>query len=156
MHTFPGAGAARVHWLIVGVIAAVGIAALWGAWWLWWRLPKRQVERLRLTIRDPKARADVEDNLRKTITQVFGGIVVLFGGAAALIGAGLAYYGTRQTLRANADQARRSAQAAHDLLISNQVSRGFEQLGNEKSMVVRLGGIYALEGVRALKRRCPI
>jgi hypothetical protein len=78
---------------------------------------------------------------------VFGGIVVLFGGAAALIGAGLAYYGTQQSLRATADQARRSDRAAHDLLISNQVSRGFEQLGNEKSMVVRLGGIYALEGV---------
>jgi hypothetical protein len=38
-------------------------------------------------------------------------------------------------------------QASRDLLISNQVSKGFEQLGNEKSIVVRLGGIYALEGV---------
>jgi uncharacterized protein YjbI with pentapeptide repeats len=135
-------------WSIVGVIVAVGIAAVsWGVWWLWWRFPRRQVERLRLSIRDPKARADVEDNLRKAITQVFGGIVVLFGGTAALIGAGLAYYGTQQTLRANVDQASRGDQAAHDLLISNQVSRGFEQLGNEKSVVVRLGGIYALEGV---------
>jgi hypothetical protein len=37
-------------------------------------------------------------------------------------------------------------QAAHDLLISNQVSKGFEQLAGEK-LAVRLGGIYALEGV---------
>jgi uncharacterized protein YjbI with pentapeptide repeats len=42
------------------------------------------VDRLRLTIRDPKARADVEDNFRKTIGQ-------LIGGAAVLIGAALAY-----------------------------------------------------------------
>jgi uncharacterized protein YjbI with pentapeptide repeats len=135
-----------MQWLISGIAAGLGIAIVLGAWWLWWRLPKRQVERLRMTIRDPKARADVEDNFRKTITQLFGGIVVLFGGAAALIGAGLAYYGTQQTLRINADQARRSEQAARDLLISNQASKGFEQLGSDK-IVVRLGGIYALEGV---------
>ena len=138
-----------MSWPTVGIItAAIGLAAaaLFGVWWLWWRLPKRQVDRLRLTIRDPKARADVEDNFRKTITQVFSAIVVLFGGAAALVGAGLAYYGTQQTLRANGDQARRSEQTSHDLLISNQVSKGFEQLGN-MNVNVRLGGIYALEGV---------
>jgi uncharacterized protein YjbI with pentapeptide repeats len=97
------------------------------------------VARLSLTVYDPKARADVEDNFRKTITQ-------LLGGAAVLIGAGAAYYGTLQTLQINKDQAQRSEQAAHDLLISNQVSKGFEQLGSDK-IVVRLGGIYALEGV---------
>jgi hypothetical protein len=132
--------------LLVGVVAAIVIAILCGTWWLWWRLPKRQVDALKLTVYNPKARADVEDNFRKTITQLFGGIVVLFGGAAALIGAGLAYYGTQQTLRVNAEQARRSEKAARDLLISNQVSKGFEQLGSDK-VVVRLGGIYALEGV---------
>jgi hypothetical protein len=36
--------------------------------------------------------------------------------------------------------------ASHDLLISNQVSKGFEQLANDK-ITERLGGIYALEGV---------
>jgi len=37
---------------------------------------------------------------------------------------------------------------AHDLLISNQVAKGFELLGNkEKQLQQRLGGIYALEGV---------
>jgi uncharacterized protein YjbI with pentapeptide repeats len=117
-----------MQWPIVSVIAAVGIAALLGAWWLWWRLPKRQVNRLRLTIRDPKARADVEDNFRKTIGQ-------LLGGAAVLIGAVLAYL-----------QFSQQQLASHDLLISNQVSKGFEQLGSDK-IVVRLGGIYALEGV---------
>src|SRR6516162_4207528 len=40
-------------------------------------------------------------------------------------------------------------QASRDLLVSNQVSKGFEQLGQAgiDKVVVRLGGIYALEGV---------
>src|SRR5215469_1129438 len=67
-------------WLVAGVVPVVPL----GAWWLWWRLPKRQVDRLRLTIRDPKARADVEDNFRKTISQ-------LLLAAGALVGAGIAY-----------------------------------------------------------------
>ena len=58
---------------IAGAAAAVSVAILWGAWWLWWRLPKRQVDRLRFTIRDPKARADVEDNFRKTIANCLAG-----------------------------------------------------------------------------------
>jgi hypothetical protein len=96
----------------VGVIVVVAAA-------LWW--PKWQVNLLRLKIRDPKARADVEDNFRRTIGQ-------LLGGAAVLIGTGFAYYQSQLTI------------------ISQQVSKGFEQLGSDK-VVVRLGGIYALEGV---------
>jgi hypothetical protein len=107
-------------WVIVVVAAAL--------WWLWWRLPKWQVNRLRLQIRDPKARADVEDNFRKTIGQLLGGVAVL-------VGAGIAYYQTQLT-----------SQASRDQVISQQVSKGFEQLGSDK-VVVRLGGIYALEGV---------
>jgi uncharacterized protein YjbI with pentapeptide repeats len=114
-------------WLLAGVAGL----AIYGAWWLWWRLPKRQVERLRLTIRDPKARADVEDNFRKTIGQ-------LLGGAAVLAGAGFAYL-----------QFQQQQTAAHDLVISNQVAKGFELLGHKDKdeITLRLGGIYALEGV---------
>jgi len=112
----------------IAVIAVVALALLYGIWWLWWRLPKRQTDRLALIIRDPKARADVEDNIRKTVGQALGG-------AAVLIGAGSALF-----------QFLQQQKAAHDLLISNQVSKGFEQLAS-KEPVMRLGGIYALEGV---------
>jgi uncharacterized protein YjbI with pentapeptide repeats len=115
------------HGWITGGLAVLAALAI-AIWWLWWRLPKREVARLSLKIRDPKARADVEDNLRKTIGQALGGVAVL-------LGAGLAYLQFSQQQR-----------ASHDLLISNQVSKGFEQMGSEK-VVVRLGGIYALEGV---------
>jgi Pentapeptide repeats (8 copies) len=116
--------------LIAVAIAIVLLSGtlLVGIWWLWWRLPKWQVSRLALKIRDAKARADVEDNFRKTVGQALGGAAVLIGAAFALF------------------QFLQQQKAAHDLLISNQVSKGFEQLASDK-MAMRLGGIYALEGV---------
>jgi hypothetical protein len=96
----------------------------------------------RFEISDPKALADVEDNFRKTISQLIASAVTLLGGAAVLIGAWLAYSETQQTIEASRKQ-------AGDQLISQQVSKGFEllgQAGNDKK-VVRLGGIYALEAV---------
>jgi uncharacterized protein YjbI with pentapeptide repeats len=98
--------------------------------WLWWRLPKRQVDRLRHAIRDPMARTDVEDNFGKTVGQ-------LLGGAAVLIGATFAYLQFTQQQR-----------SAHDLLGSNQVAKGFELQGNNEYEIPQwLGSIYALEGV---------
>jgi uncharacterized iron-regulated membrane protein len=114
--------------ITIGLAALAALLLAIAIWWLWWRLPKREAARLALKIRDAKARADVEDNLRKTVGQGLGGLAVL-------LGAGLAY------LQFSGQQ-----QASHELLISNQVSKGFEQLGSDK-VVVRLGGIYALEGV---------
>ena len=51
--------------------------ALVAVWWLWWKLPKREVAKLRHSIRNPKDRVDVEDTLRKTIGQAIGAIAVL-------------------------------------------------------------------------------
>jgi uncharacterized protein YjbI with pentapeptide repeats len=116
-------------------IAIVALALLAAIWWLWWWLPKRQVARPSRTIRDPKARADTEDNFGKTVGTALGG-------AAALIGAVVAYL-----------QFTQQQQASHDLLISNQVSKGFEQLAG-KEMAMRLGGIYGLEGVMNTSDQC--
>ena len=59
---------------LIELAVVVGAAAvLLGAWWLWWLVPKRKVDRLSLKIRDAKARANVEDNFRKTIGQLLGG-----------------------------------------------------------------------------------
>jgi hypothetical protein len=58
---------------------------------------------LSLKIRDPKARADLEDGFRKTIGQ-------LLGGAAVLVGAGLAWLqwqGAQQTIPKNQKKGRR-------------------------------------------------
>jgi hypothetical protein len=108
-------------WLLISALALA-------AFLLWLLLPKWQVHGLQIA--NPKIRADVEDNFRKTITQLLGGLAVL-------VGAGIAYLQLKQQQR-----------TARDLLISNQVAKGFELLGNkDKDTLLRLGGIYALEGV---------
>jgi uncharacterized protein YjbI with pentapeptide repeats len=119
------------------------VAAL-GFWW-WW--PKWQVNRLALQIRDPKARADLEDRFRRTVGQLLGGAAVLLGAWLAF----LQFSQQRQTTQFQIDKQQQAAQqqqqqAARDLLISNQLSKGFEQLASDK-IAMRLGGIYALEGV---------
>jgi uncharacterized protein YjbI with pentapeptide repeats len=117
--------ATRWPWLLIGISAAAVVLRL--AWWLWWELPKQQANGLGLL---NKERAEVEDNYRKTIGQLLGAAVVLIGAGAAYV------------------QFTQQQQAAHDLLISNQVSKGFELLGNKDGQIEqRLGGIYALEGV---------
>jgi uncharacterized protein YjbI with pentapeptide repeats len=119
-----------MSWPMVITLAAVGLAVVASLLWLWWWVPKWQMRSI--TAADPKARADIEDNFRKTIGQLIGGTMVLVGAGA---GAVIAYL-----------QLSQQQQASHELLISNQVAKGFEQLGSDK-VVVRLGGIYALEGV---------
>src|SRR6266699_3138394 len=127
-------------WLPIAVVVSV-IAAL--AFWWWW--PRWQVNLLALEIRDPKARADVEDKFRKLVGQ-------LLGGAAVLFGAWLAFLQFSQQQQTAQSQIKQQQQAARDLLISNQVSKGFEQLASEKT-AMRLGGIYALEGVMNTSER---
>ncbi len=63
-------------WIIVAITADAALVLLAGIWWLWWRLPRHQIARLTLKIRDPKARADTEDNFRKTVGQALGGAAV--------------------------------------------------------------------------------
>src|SRR6266699_409763 len=135
-------------WLPIAVVVSV-IAAL--AFWWWW--PRWQINLLALEIRDPKARADVEDKFRKTVGQLLGGAGVLFGAWLAF----LQFPQQQQTMQSQIDQQQQAAQkqqqqAARDLLISNQVSKGFEQLASDK-MAIRLGGIYALEGVMNASER---
>jgi uncharacterized protein YjbI with pentapeptide repeats len=74
------------------------------------------------------------------------------GGAAVLIGAGFALFQFLQQQQTTESQSSKQQQAARELLISNQVSKGFEQLANDKIVMLRLGGIYALEGVMKDKK----
>jgi hypothetical protein len=113
---------------------------------LWWWMPKWQADRLRLRVRDAKASADTEDNFRKSLSQLFGGVAVLLGAA-------FAHHQTQRTAeqaRVAAEQARLIVKPSNDLLISQQISMRFEHFGNEGSVIINLGRIYALEGVMSV------
>jgi hypothetical protein len=90
----------------IAVVAAIGVA---GA--AWWWLPRWQMKSI--TAADPKARADIEDNFRKTIGQALGGIAVL-----------LARWRPVCSLP--------NSRTPLMMLISNQVAKGFEQLGSSQ------------------------
>src|SRR5262249_28536549 len=95
-------------WLLAGAVAVCSL----GAWWLWWWLPKRQMRSV--TAADPKARADIEDNFRKTIGQL---LAPLLGGTAVLIGAALAYVQFTQQQQTAQQQSTAQQQESRDLLI---------------------------------------
>jgi hypothetical protein len=131
-------------------IAVPAVTLVWAIWWLWWRLPRRQVHRLDIQIHDPKARADTEDNFRKTVGQALGGIAVLIGaGAAYLQFTTQQQTATEQIItqqKTTADQIAAQQKIASDQIIAQMVAKGFEQLASDK-ITERLGGIYALEFV---------
>ncbi len=51
-------------------ISIAAIILMIGAVLLWWWVPKRQMRSI--TVEDQKARADIEDNFRKTVGQALG------------------------------------------------------------------------------------
>ena len=69
--------------IMITVEAALGLVA--AIWRVWWRLPRRQLRRRDTQIHDPKARADTEDNFRKTVGQALGSAAVLIGAVAAYL-----------------------------------------------------------------------
>src|SRR4051812_30060850 len=65
-------------WITGGVILLLLVASA-----LWWWVPKWQMRSI--VLGDPKARADIEDNFRKTVGQALGGIAVLIGAGTAYL-----------------------------------------------------------------------
>ena len=97
-----------------------------------------------------KERIETEDQLRRTVLQILGGLVVVIG-----------LYLTYRRIKASEDQVkamreqieaqivhvmafRKQVAVAEDGQITERFTRAVEQLGNE-SIHIRLGGIYALE-----------
>lgn len=95
-----------------------------------WLLPKAQVPT------DPalssKERFDIENDARVTIAQIVGGL----GLFAAL-------YFTWKRVAA----AERTVQLTEQAQSTERFTRAIEQLGDEKHLEIRLGGIYALERI---------
>jgi len=83
-----------------------------------------------------KERIETEDQLRRTVLQILGGVVVVIG-----------LYLTYRRIKASERQVeafRKQITVAEDGQITERFTRAVEQLGNE-NIHIRLGGIYALE-----------
>ncbi len=86
----------------------------------------------------PKICFDIENEARKTLAYIMGGILAIIG----------IYMGFRR-IRASETQVRSLEQqvlVAQEGQITERFTRAIEQLGSDK-MEVRLGGIYALERI---------
>jgi hypothetical protein len=105
-------------WLLAGMAAVIALCALW------WGLPKWQMRSVTNEDLKEKGRAGIENDFRVTVGQ-------LLGGAALLIGAAFAYV----QFTTQRQQFEEQQKAARDLLISNQVAKGFELLGNKDNQI---------------------
>jgi len=96
-------------------------------------VPKWQVA----GITEPKDRLAAESAFRQTLVQLVGGIALLGG-----------FYFTAQTLRTSQETLRinqKTLETTQQGQITERFTKAIEQLGNTERLMVRLGGIYALE-----------
>jgi hypothetical protein len=97
-------------------------------WLLLWKLPQWQVA----AVSEVKDRIDLESKSRQTLVQIVGG--------AAALGA---LYFTAQTLQTSQETLETTQQGQ----ITERFTKAIEQLGDKERLMIRLGGIYALERI---------
>lgn len=91
---------------------------------LLWFFPKLQVRHIANPDLKPEERFDRENEARKTLSQIVGGLLLLIG-----------FYFTWQNLV-----------ATHESQITDRFTKAITQLGDTR-LEIRLGGIYALERI---------
>src|SRR5215469_16280479 len=134
--------AALSSWYLLMLLAVVGLVALL----ILWKLPIWQVSRVQGL--ESKERFDRVNEARKTLATILGGIVLLAG-----------FFGTWQNLKVAQEKvAQETLRVSQEGQITDRFTKAIEQLGavnakDEKKMVVRLGGIYALERIAAESER---
>ena len=132
----------RALWLSAAVIVLAALIVV-----ILWKVPQLQVEKYVNAetdgkTMDAKDRFNIENEARKTLATILGGIVVLGG----------VYFTWR-----NIKLTQKSLKVSQEGQITDRFSKAIEQLGavnekgvdqkEKKKLEVRLGGIYALEGI---------
>lgn len=120
----------QVKWPVVIVVSLYFMVTL-----LVW-LPQRQLPDSGLSL---KERLHQENENRKTLAQIMGGLFILVG-----------VYLTWRRIRATEGQLRTmegNLEVAREGQITERFTRAIEQLGRDKPLEVRLGAIYALERI---------
>ena len=135
------------------LILAIGIIALtvFSVWALWF-IPKWQVAHIKklketsllnaegkpaqsLEDPSPDERFSLENEARKTLAQIIGGVFVLLG-----------LFFTAENVRITQENADKTQKIADRGQVTDRFTKAIAQLG-DKQMEVRLGGIYALEKI---------
>src|SRR5262245_23706379 len=116
------------HWGSSFLISIGVFILLFGLFVLLWEVPKWQVAGLA----EPKDRLAAESAFRQTLVQLVGGMALLGG-----------LYFTAQTLRTS----QKTLQTTQQGQITERFTKAIEQLGHTQRLMVRLGGIYALERI---------
>lgn len=132
-------------WLYSGSILAVLVIAAWLGPWL------RQVSRDWVELqRTPSAQ--VTEKMKFDASLAITQAIVSGIGTAATIGGGIVLFlnfrvanENLKVANRNAEIANKNAELTESRLITERFSKAVEQLGNDKSAEVRLGGIYSLE-----------
>jgi hypothetical protein len=120
-------------WAAIGVGVAILVFILW-------RGPKWQIGYLKNIT--PEVRLDKENEARKTLAQIIGGLFVLVGAWLTLRSLQLAERSQRQSQQ-NAEETLRITQEGQ---ITDRFTNAITQLGDQ-NLVIRLGGIYAIERI---------
>jgi len=131
-----------VIWFLPFGLAIVALTAVV----ILWKVPQWQVRHVQGL--ESKERFDRVNEARKTLATILGGIVLLAG-----------FFGTWQNLKVAQEKvAQETLRVSQEGQITDRFTKAIEQLGavnakDEKKMVVRLGGIYALERIAAESER---
>ena len=110
-------------------LVALGLVSFAIVAGLLWKVPEWQVP---AGVTVPIERAQLENEFRRTAAQITLGLGLL----------GTLFVGWRR-VRAT----ERTVEVAQEQQITERFTRAIDQLGNEASMAIRLGGIYALERI---------
>lgn len=117
---------------------------------MWWYIPVFQVNHYGTNINNSE-RANLENQYRVTLTQTFGGVVILYG----------VYQGWRRIILAEEDLkithytmniSQANLEVSREGQITERFTRAVDQLGaidqfGNPAIEIRLGGIYALERI---------
>jgi uncharacterized protein YjbI with pentapeptide repeats len=124
----------------LGAIASLSMIGLvsWLLWWLW-VLPDRRLQ--------PDYRS-LTNNERATLAHQYRGMLIGgIGTIATIVGGVFLFLNFRlanQRLNLDTKKITQDAELAEDRLISERFAKAIEQLGNENSIHIWLGGIYSL------------
>jgi Pentapeptide repeats (8 copies) len=150
-------GRSRWRWLpwalgLVAVVAALGWAILFLPGRLYPPLPDSAVANL-----GPEQRIELQTNRQRLQNDTRTALLQGIGGTVLLIGAVVTWRQlqiSRRQLQHNIEATRAQLEATHEQLalsrlgqVTERFTRAVEQLGNDASVDIQLGGIYALEQI---------